>query len=379
MAGDLFVEGAGLKLLITRYHGEGERSANFGADLSWNLERDVVEYAKEVLANPAVKLAGIRPEDLQVHYIPCLVNGHDEARALGRAWNADVVLWGQAYASIDTESSVKAVARDIERRWAKAKNISLASNNIIKGDPKTVEITGIEIQPSTSSRFKTWLTVIPWTGLDAASEYKGAEPLDNTMDLGFPMLATEKPLALFHTLLAMDAEQRGRYQAAAMLFEEVQTMPGFPLEHPDIERRIGKSYLYAGKPKLGLAALEKALSSCYEDDLHCNYAGLSTLGWASARLGERSRALEFYNKALPLLRRASDIAGEAKILNNIGLLHRELGNKQKALEFLQKALPLLDMGGDLFEKAVVLNNIGVVYFSLGMSQDSCRLRVTRFS
>ncbi|WP_035152507.1 CHAT domain-containing protein [Calothrix sp. 336/3] len=86
-------------------------------------------------------------------------------------------------------------------------------------------------------------------------------------------------------------------------------------------------------------------------------------------LGEKQKALEFYNPALPLLRAVGDRAGEATILTSIGSVYNDLGEKQKALEFFQQALSLRRaVGGGKGGEATTLNNIGLVYDSLGETQ-----------
>ena len=66
-----------------------------------------------------------------------------------------------------------------------------------------------------------------------------------------------------------------------------------------------------------------------------------------AALGEKQKALEYYNQALPLVRAVGDRAGEAETLEQ----HRvrsttHLGEKQKALDYYNQALPLLRAVGD---------------------------------
>ena len=53
-----------------------------------------------------------------------------------------------------------------------------------------------------------------------------------------------------------------------------------------------------------------------------------------------SKALEYYNRSLPLRRTAGDRRGEANTLGSIGVALHSLGERQKALEYLQQALTL---------------------------------------
>ena len=52
----------------------------------------------------------------------------------------------------------------------------------------------------------------------------------------------------------------------------------------------------------------------------------------SPLLGEKQKALDYLNQALPLLRAAGDRRREAEMLDHIGFVHYSLGEKQKALD-----------------------------------------------
>ncbi|WP_226594354.1 CHAT domain-containing protein, partial [Microseira wollei] len=92
------------------------------------------------------------------------------------------------------------------------------------------------------------------------------------------------------------------------------------------------------------------------------------MGRINDDLGEKQKALDYYNQALPLYRAVGDRGGEAATLNNIGLVYDSLGEKQKALDYYNQALPLLRAVGDRGGEATTLNNIGSVYNSLGEKQ-----------
>jgi hypothetical protein len=63
-------------------------------------------------------------------------------------------------------------------------------------------------------------------------------------------------------------------------------------------------------------------------------------------LGERQKALDYYNQALPLLQVAGDCAGEAQTLTDIGDIYLDLGEKQKALDYHNQALQTLLAAGE---------------------------------
>ena len=95
---------------------------------------------------------------------------------------------------------------------------------------------------------------------------------------------------------------------------------------------------------------------------------LNNIGSVYDDLGEKQKALEYYSQSLPLSRALGDRGGEARTLNNIGGAYSELGEKQKALEYYSQSLPLKRAVGDRGGEATTLNNIGNVYSDLGEKQ-----------
>jgi CHAT domain-containing protein len=88
---------------------------------------------------------------------------------------------------------------------------------------------------------------------------------------------------------------------------------------------------------------------------------LNNIGRVYDDLGEKQKALDFYNQALPIRRAVGDRGGEAITLNNIGLVYDALGEKQKALDYYNQALPIVRAVGDRGGEATTLNNIGILY------------------
>ncbi|TVQ57229.1 MAG: CHAT domain-containing protein, partial [Spirulina sp. DLM2.Bin59] len=78
-------------------------------------------------------------------------------------------------------------------------------------------------------------------------------------------------------------------------------------------------------------------------------------------LGEKSRALEYFNQALPLLRAVGNRCVEAATLNNIGAVYSYLGENSRALEYYEQALPLFRAVGDREGLSITLNNIGRIF------------------
>ena len=95
---------------------------------------------------------------------------------------------------------------------------------------------------------------------------------------------------------------------------------------------------------------------------------LDRIGVIYSALGEKQRALDYFNQAVPVWRAAGDRAGEASTLGNIGVDYFDLGENKKALDYYNQALLLLRAVGDHGDEAVSLSNIGYVYRDLGEKQ-----------
>jgi len=95
---------------------------------------------------------------------------------------------------------------------------------------------------------------------------------------------------------------------------------------------------------------------------------LTNIGGVYSDLGEKQKALEYYSQSLPLFRAVGDRGGEATTLTHIGNVYSALGEKQKALEYYSQSLPLRRATGNRRGEATTLNNIGNVYSALGEKQ-----------
>lgn len=125
---------------------------------------------------------------------------------------------------------------------------------------------------------------------------------------------------------------------------------------------IGSVYDNIGQRQKALEYYNQALPIRKAvDDLAGVAQTLNNIGALNDNIGEPQKALDYYNQALPILRQVGDRAGVAKILNNIGQIYNNIGEPQKALEYYNQALPILQAVGDRAGEATTLSNIGVVY------------------
>ena len=92
-----------------------------------------------------------------------------------------------------------------------------------------------------------------------------------------------------------------------------------------------------------------------------------SLGIVSQKIGELTKALSFYDRALPLFPATPEgVGSKATTLNNIANVYLSLGETRRALEVLVKSLELKKEGGR--SRAITLDNLGGVYTHLGEYQ-----------
>ncbi|WP_309721872.1 CHAT domain-containing protein [Armatimonas sp.] len=87
-------------------------------------------------------------------------------------------------------------------------------------------------------------------------------------------------------------------------------------------------------------------------------------------IGDKNKALDFFKKSLSIQKEIGDKGGELITTNNIGVLHESIGDNAKALDFYNKALLLLTQTETKRERAVLLSNIGKCHYNLGNKEKS---------
>jgi tetratricopeptide (TPR) repeat protein len=100
---------------------------------------------------------------------------------------------------------------------------------------------------------------------------------------------------------------------------------------------------------------------------------LNNIGEVYRVTGERRRALEYYEQALPIRRAVGDRAGEAVTLNNIGEVYRVTGEPHRALEYFEQALLIIREVGDRAGEATTLYNMAMVHQAESNYAEAVRL------
>ena len=118
-----------------------------------------------------------------------------------------------------------------------------------------------------------------------------------------------------------------------------------------------------------MECLEQALSLSREiGDQNGEAATLHNLGALYRDLGEKQKALEYYQQVLQIRQKNGDRRNEAADLDNIAKIHGALGDRQKALEYFEQALSIRREIADRSGEATTLSSMAVVYRDLGEKQ-----------
>ncbi len=88
---------------------------------------------------------------------------------------------------------------------------------------------------------------------------------------------------------------------------------------------------------------------------------LNTQGVSYGIRGISTKALEYFQKSLPIREEIGNKKSIANTQNNIGMIYRNLGDNPKALEYFQKSLAIIDEMSNKKVFGNTLNNIGLIY------------------
>ncbi len=94
-------------------------------------------------------------------------------------------------------------------------------------------------------------------------------------------------------------------------------------------------------------------------------AMLIEIGMVYHNLGQRDKALDYLQQALPISEAVGDRAMMATTLNNIGHVYDVLGQRDKALDYLQQALPISEDVGDRYQESITRYNMATIYRAEG--------------
>jgi tetratricopeptide (TPR) repeat protein len=172
-----------------------------------------------------------------------------------------------------------------------------------------------------------------------------------------------RPAALFVEVDGMRQPQRVRwFEMGLAVWQHLND----PEREATTLNNVGLAWDALGEKRKALGYYEQVLPLCRAvGDREGEATTLNNIGLAWSAMGEKHHALEYYEQALSLRRRLGYRGSEATTLNNIGLAWSELGEQTKALRYYEHALSIFQTMGDHRGKAMALNNMGGVWSDLG--------------
>ncbi|HYX29349.1 MAG TPA: DUF2225 domain-containing protein [Pyrinomonadaceae bacterium] len=191
---------------------------------------------------------------------------------------------------------------------------------------------------------------------DLDSKYMEFESLMTIGEIYFNLSEYEKSLAPYQQALAM-------YEIPGWI-----THVNWPFNN------LARSYEMLGDTEQALKYFQLSLRETEEyepENFREQGIAHTALGAFYLNSGEKEKALEYLNNALPYWRKAgpyvtetTDIAGEARVYLRLGQLHASLGETSEAVDYFQKAAKAWRTTSDLVWLPRALNALGQTQYAL---------------
>lgn len=188
---------------------------------------------------------------------------------------------------------------------------------------------------------------------DAAETYRGAGDQRGQAQALFGMALAFDGLSKKHDAITT-------YSLALELFRGVHDQDG----EAGTLIQLGLDYDYLGDRKRATAYAADALAVVTGKPCAARANVLTHAGQIYDRAGQKERALELFEQALPLEREAHNQRGEATALSGLGVLYYSMGRVPEALDNLERALALYRATHDLRDEAYTLTSMGAAYYSV---------------
>ena len=98
-----------------------------------------------------------------------------------------------------------------------------------------------------------------------------------------------------------------------------------------------------------------------EPDLELRVDVLAEMAWAEMTLGNYDEAERLATQARDAAASADYLRGQARAINNLGVIARRRGDPVRAVELFTRSLAIQQQRGDAADIAMALNNLGFVY------------------
>eukprot|EP00727_Mastigamoeba_balamuthi_P008666 m51a1_g4421 putative ras-related gtp-binding protein (2116) ;mRNA; r:17591-32413 len=136
-------------------------------------------------------------------------------------------------------------------------------------------------------------------------------------------------------------------------------------------RHLGWAYDRLGERKRAIDYYQCYLEICQElGDRAGEAAALSDLGNAHECIEEFQAAVELHSRALEIARELNDVQGQGRAYCNMGNAYDRLGEHQLAVEFHLQDLEVAMKLGDKHNMGAAYGNLGVAYEGLGDTKSS---------
>ena len=132
-------------------------------------------------------------------------------------------------------------------------------------------------------------------------------------------------------------------------------------------RDLGGDFRAYDSPNKAIEKYQKALPIARNtNDRRAESDLLYSIAFARAVMGEMPAAIPFYESALAIQQADKDELSEARTLNALGGAYDALAKKTQAMSFYKQASAKFEQLGDRYRQALVINNIGVIYDDWGV-------------
>jgi tetratricopeptide (TPR) repeat protein len=129
---------------------------------------------------------------------------------------------------------------------------------------------------------------------------------------------------------------------------------------------LGSTYMDIGQVTKGIFYYDRALQIARENQYRQGEAAsLGNLGTAYSFLGDLQKAIKFYEQALVISRKVGDSGGEGSNIGNLGIAYSNLGDVRKSIELYEQALVISRKVGDREGEGSRLENLGTAYLEMG--------------
>ncbi len=130
------------------------------------------------------------------------------------------------------------------------------------------------------------------------------------------------------------------------------------------ELTFNRGYCSFNSPAAAQSYFQKAAELAHASDPFLVAASFGNIGSIVVDEGHYDEAIEWFQKALPLMKAANSPLIEEKLLRSLGWAHSELGDFRGAIEYLERALAVTSQLGRIEEEQYVLVDLGRAYQSL---------------